>query len=353
MILKRIIYHIGRYILGAFLTLKSLPLLWKAARTPEQTILAKPYEGQPILLIALFQPSLLRPDVERLLVCAKRLGYYVIGINNTHLSSPQPTHWDTYIERINVGRDFGCFKTGFQYIFQQRWDERCPRLLMLNDSIYFDETRLETFLKSLFESPIEVLGATENFEIAYHLGSFCIAMSGTVLRNARFHHFWKHYALSEVRLTNIYKGEIGLSKCLQRCVVDPSQFQALFNLARVETTLRADPKNVDTFMALVRRSPYLSWPKLTGHPSIETILKYSKARSAIHLNAAFLVHLGMPLIKLDGFYRGAFGVEDVHLICEQLTPSEATEVKQHLYRRSYGGDSLFGWQEILYIWGFI
>ena len=44
---------------------------------------------------------------------------------------------DCYIERPNFGRDFGSYKTAFMHLFAQGWHEHCPRLLMLNDSIFY------------------------------------------------------------------------------------------------------------------------------------------------------------------------------------------------------------------------
>lgn len=230
MLLKRIIYQLGKYPLIALLTWQSLPLLRKATTIPDKKILEKPYQGQPILFIALYQVSALRPDIARLLQYAKKAGLYVIGINNATLHESVDAYFDCYIERFNAGRDFGSYKTGFEYLFSKKIDKVCPRLIMMNDSIYYDTTRLPAFIDALIQNKTEVLGATENFEITYHLGSFCIAMSNRILTHEKFHAFWKNYALSEVRLVVIDKGELGLSRCLRECVSDKSQFKALYNL---------------------------------------------------------------------------------------------------------------------------
>lgn len=351
--LKRIIYHVGRYGLSAWLAIQSLPLFLKARKVPDQRILTMPYRGQPILLLAMYEPHQLRPDIENLVKLAQSKGLYVIGINNAHLETPSHDHFNTYIERFNLGRDFGAYRCGFQYLFEQGWDNNCPRIIFLNDSVYYDASRLPTFLDALLNTSYEVCGATDNHEIVYHLGSFCISVAGTILRQPRFQAFWDHYALSEVRLINIRRGELGLSRCLKSCVSDPAAFGALYTLPRLEQTLRTYPQEVNTFMAMVRRAPRLSWPRLTGNPPIDEIIAYSKRRSPIHQNAAYLLHLGMPLIKLDGFFRGAFGTEDVAILCAQLPEHEANALKRLLYRRSYGGDTLYGWKKILFLWGFI
>lgn len=147
-----------------------------------------PYDGRRIMLLALYQKGALRPDLIRLLHAARAEGLYILAVNTLKLSDPQALRGliDCYIERPNFGRDFGSYKTGFLHLFQRGWHKTCPRLLMLNDSVFYSEARLPKFLNDLMTSEVEVLGATENFEIEYHLGSFCIAMAGTVLQKPRF-----------------------------------------------------------------------------------------------------------------------------------------------------------------------
>lgn len=351
-LLKRIIYIIGKYPLIALLTIQSLPLLGRAASSPDKIPLEKPYAGQRLLLIALYQAGTLREDLKRLLLMAKAKGIYILGINNATLTQPLDAYFDCYIERINAGRDFGSYKTGFQYLFTHQIDKQCPRLLMLNDSIYYDTARLNAFIDDMMESPIEVLGATENYEIFHHMGSFSIAMAARILQHADFHAFWNHYQLSEVRLVVIHRGELALSRCLKQCISAPSQFQALYGLKQLEESLTASPAR-DMFMQLASHSPYLACSKRPEDRTLDKILSYSRSRSQIHLNAAYLLYMGLPLVKLDGFYRGVFVATDIALICKQLPDSEADELKPLLLRRGFGGDMPFGWKKILYLWGFI
>ena len=55
---------------------------------------------------------------------------------------------------------------------------------MLNDSVYYCAGARPQFVADLFDSEVEALGATENFEIEHHVGSFCIAMAGRVVADA-------------------------------------------------------------------------------------------------------------------------------------------------------------------------
>ncbi|MFI4957045.1 MAG: hypothetical protein ACHQAX_07560 [Gammaproteobacteria bacterium] len=354
--LKKIIYHTLKYPLIAWLALKSYPLAKKAAMTPNKVYLDTPYQGQPILLIALYQQGKLRPDIARLLVLAKEMGLYVIGVNNATLTAALHDYFDCYIERVNFGRDFASYKVGFEKVFHLLNNAHCPRLLMLNDSVYYDTSRLKPFLDRLVHPAVEVLGATDNHEITYHFGSFCLSIDGRILRHPLFQRYWAEYKSTDVRLLVIYRGELELSRCLKACVSNPFQFRALYDLGFLERTL-SDKANMETFLLLSRRSPHLAphllRSRLSASPSITEILAYSKQRGQIHLNAAFLVFAGLPLVKLDGFYRGVFSEEDVNNICNQLPTMEAEELKSLLLRRSYGGDAPFEWKKILFMWGLI
>ncbi|MGA2654642.1 MAG: hypothetical protein ABSF18_01515, partial [Gammaproteobacteria bacterium] len=83
------------------------------------------------------------------------------------------------------------------------------------------------------------------------------------------------------------------------------------------------------------------------------ILEVFRSGSQIHQNNAFLLHLGMPLVKLDGFYRGPFSEEDVLIITKNLPEIEARELQTLLFSKSYGKDALHGWKKYLYIRGFL
>ncbi|MGX0975014.1 lipopolysaccharide biosynthesis protein [Roseovarius sp. MBR-51] len=185
----------------------------------------QPYSGQPIMLLALYQKASLRPDLMRMLRAAKAQGIYVLAVNTLKLNQPEAMKdlADCYIERPNFGRDFGSYQTGFLHLFNRDWHKTCPRLLLINDSVYYSTRGLDKFLQDMMRTQVEVLGATENYEIEYHLGSFCISMSQNVLNAPPFEKYWKNYKLTDVRPLVIKRGEMKLSKTLKRCVSNPSQ----------------------------------------------------------------------------------------------------------------------------------
>ncbi|WP_146161955.1 hypothetical protein [Pseudogemmobacter blasticus] len=381
------------------------------------------YDGRPILLLALYEKGGLRPDVTRLLRAARGQGLYVLAVNTLRLTDPAATRdlIDCYIERPNFGRDFGSYKTGFLHLFARGWQGTCPRLLMLNDSIYFSQERMPAFLRDMMAPEAEVLGGTENFEIEYHLGSFCIAMAGRILAHPQFRAYWRGYRLTDVRPVVIRRGEMGLSKALKRCVADPRGFAALYGAARYLRALQQDDSLIDVTLTRARTSDLTGWKRVSPEnirtalqgrflapvntlskqvekhdiqldarleelnrrmfvKDRETLLGYLRKNlddgaqadeailmeairselghaflegSQIHQNAAILLHMGMPLVKLDGLYRGMFNLFDIRNITAALTVDEQQELTALLVERPYGNDTLTGWRRAAFNRGLI
>lgn len=377
------------------------------------------YAGQRIMLLALYEKGVLRPDVIRLLQAARAAGLYVLAVNTLKLRDPESLRGlaDCYIERPNFGRDFGSYKTGFLHLAKRGWDKTCPRLLMLNDSIYFSEDRLPKFIDDMMGSDVEVLGSTENYEIEYHLGSFCIAMAGSVLRQDLFRKYWRQYRLTDVRPLVILRGEMRLSRTLKRCVSAPSEFSALYGTSRFLTALRNDPSLADFTIRNRRTSDLTGWKRLSPEfiykfvqdrffmpvygtrdleVSIESQLEELNQNvyvngvedlrnllerhlvegstmeteklhsltvallteifmdgSQIHQNPTVMLKLGLPIVKLDGLYRGMFNIFDIENIVRQMTPAEREELQRLLLERPYGGTTLIGWKRAAFMRGLI
>lgn len=419
-LLARILAQLANPALRTALTLKSeYDRLNTIGKRPTVHFEA-PYAGQPILLLALFEKGRLRPDVERLIAAARRRGLYVMAINTLKLASPADysDRIDCYIERVNYGRDFGSYKTGFLKLFADGHDRLCPRLLLANDSIFYAEDRLEPFLREMMETDTEVLGSTENFEIHYHLGSFFISMAGNVLRHPRFKRYWRTYRLSDVRPVVIKQGEMGLSKALKGCVTSPDQMRALYDSVRfTEFIETADDETVDHIVRLTRRTEHTQKRFLLRdqmeslerdflfrpfdvdevHASnatlddlrrdsmylgsysdivsainkrlidrgvnhndewlrrdvVGSLIDSFRQLSQIHQNAAILLEMGLPIVKLDLVYRGMANMTDVNVICDRLNKQEQRELKALLLSRPFGLDTLFGWRRAAFMNGLI
>jgi hypothetical protein len=395
----------------------------KSIGKKDKAVFAKPYQGEKILLIALFEKGEIRQDILHLLASAKRQGIYVLCVNTLKIGNPSQYDdvVDCYIEKYNFGRDFGSYQTGFNYLYKQGMAEQCPRLLMLNDSVFYSESKNCAFLKDMLESPVEALGGTENFEIEHHLGSFCIAFAGNVLRHPKLRKYWASYKCSDVRPLVIKRGEMALSKTLRSCVSSPENFRAHYDVAAASAYLRANPDVLNGIHALVREDVNPEFRSFSfGHVSEKVVAKYlhnsaslvgvnlegteleklenlpvhytasiedysrfigasvmggehvgealteslrSEALyafldffikgSKVNQNGIFLHRIGLPFIKLDGLYRGAFSVRDVETIADDLSEEQASRFRRLMYARPFGRNTLFGWKRAAFERGLI
>ncbi|WP_240116313.1 rhamnan synthesis F family protein [Erwinia endophytica] len=220
----------------------------------------KEYNGQKVMLLALYEKSQLRSDTVELLKAAKKQDIYIIAVNTLKLK-PEcyfPELIDIYIERENYGRDFGSYQTGMNYFYKSKISESCSRLLIINDSVFFSLKGLDEFISQLFSTDLEVLGATENSQHSHHLGSFCVSVCGNIARDKKFENFWKNYKSSNVRPLVIKRGEFALSKLLKSLVSSEQQFKSLYNVLLLEKKLKSDPYILDNYFYF-RREGDRAW----------------------------------------------------------------------------------------------
>ena len=388
----------------------------------DQVCFAQPYAGQKIMLMALYEKGCIRDDVVAAMNAARALGVYVIGVNTLKLSSPDDYRdvMDCYIERYNFGRDFGSYKSGFNYIYTQGLAEKCPRLLMINDSLFFSKKHMSVFLQDMFISDIEVLGSTENFEIEHHLGSFCIAMSNSILNHKRLKNYWRGYKCSDIRPLVIKTGEMKLSKVLRGVVSRSEGFRSLYDTAHVAKVLKSNPAVLDGVANLSRNSDLVDWPRFSFAAIVKafganylyssatiagvsvnlegsdlSVVNTQYARSVsefenyicnsisnsgavganlsaairdevvahfvdcfsrgsqIHQSNAFLHKIGLPLIKLDGIYRGMFNSRDIERVADDLDADQQEDFRRIMYSRPFGGVVLVGWKRAAFMRGLI
>lgn len=383
--------------------------------------------GQSILLIALFEKTFLRKDIIRLLETSKRVGLYVVAVNTRKLSKvfleEHQYLFDVYISQYNYGRDFASYQKGFKFIFKNKLQQHAERILMLNDSLYYDADRIPKFLDDMINAPVEVLGATENHEINYHLGSFAISFAKIIINNPRFIKYWKNYKRSDLRPLVIKRGEMGLSKMLSNIISNELEMKALYDALTVRNFLQQSYENLTKFSELYRHSEKVDWPRLSYVGLLEDFLTYSKIiygkenkdklvkfdvntirlertgfnpndiyvtsiknidiylnripgkaddiydqfqrfaisqsvsnsryGSQIHQNNACFVLIGLPIIKLDGIYRGMFSELDISNFQKLLKPEYCNELNEILYKKPFGGDVLLGWKKIAFFRGLI
>ena len=262
----------------------------------------------------------------------------------------------------------------------------------------------------------EVLGATENSEVEYHLGSFCLSINQNILQSSAFKRYWTNYKNSNIRPKIIKNGEMGLTRALKKCVTSQDKISALFNAIWFSQILNENSDILEKSLLLSRKSELVHWKR----PSLQTIASnfYKKnilleptlsgldfsvqpeketdyaffintakdlketigkltsidsetvdrllddqiraeltscfvSGSQIHQNGVLLHYLGLPMIKLDALFRGMFSYEDIEAICKQLESDEVLPFKNLIYARPFGGHCLTGWKRSAFYHGLI
>ncbi|TXL78722.1 lipopolysaccharide biosynthesis protein [Vineibacter terrae] len=146
------------------------------------------------------------------------------GVNTIIVCNGQPSAADQarlkpYAHRIlvraNVGRDMGAYRAATLYLNDRGL--RAGRMLYFNDSVlYLTGPSLGDLITRLLNNRYDVVGAFENHQFDYHIGSYVFAVSGTVFHDPRLQRFWRRYRPYDLRTHAINKGEIPLSQQFRR-----------------------------------------------------------------------------------------------------------------------------------------
>lgn len=373
-----------------------------------------PLSNGPLFVIAIWERESLRPDVAGLLKVLRMKGFNSLVVNTSRLTESQIAQLDCsiYLERFNFGRDFGSYKEAMLHLYKWHPGFVNSRLVLLNDSVFYSEQGLEIFVDELATSSFPVVGATENFEIRHHLGSFAVSVSSEILRNKRFQKYWYRYRKTDLRTKTIKRGEMGLSKVLASVSTSNPPLRAMYSVSRVAEMTNEYPELVErihnaarnctrnwesqrpntrieiarrdfTFFDLpqdtdvtIRHDDHSSYftgtyedglaafcsssegslenKKVVYHRSMRAFILNQWTRgSQIHQNATVLPLIGCPIVKLDLEYRGVTDAWDLETICAGLPKSDAKQVRILISSRPYGYFMLTKWRLAAFLFGLI
>ncbi|EXU76311.1 rhamnan synthesis F family protein [Erwinia mallotivora] len=212
------------------------------------------HPSELIVVMALYEKGLLRKDVERFLSALKKKGAMVIAANTSSLVREEAERIsqliDVYIERDNLGRDFGSYKDCFNYLYKENLHQQCQRLIMCNDSVYYCTDGLDEFIDEMVSTKKNVLGATENHDIERHLGSFFISLSSAIINNKKFIQYWSDYKKTNIRPKIIKTGELGLSKVLKSISLGDDDCVALYNAQYIDKWASDTPRLVELIRSM-------------------------------------------------------------------------------------------------------
>ena len=369
-----------------------------------------PRTSKKIVLFAIYEKENIRNDVKNALKELYELDCTIVLVNSRRLSEAsrnELTQWTTaYIERPNYGRDFGSYKDGMLWIYKNLKPEvmDVERLLILNDSVFYTRANLRSFFTSLLNTQRPVYGATMNFQIIAHIGSFCLSLSSSIFQHKDFKKFWRKYRKTDLRAHTIKYGELELSKLLTRISPSDPALNVMFTGDVVIHLLMNDDELLKTVHEANRQSNRAGRAMRNNvrvervrmdhlsdfYGSDETIVEndgsedrfsfaatfedgfeafshgvagnrenlartYKKSmialigndferESQIHRNATILPYLGCAIVKLDLEFRGIIDTYDRITICDALDPDEAEDLGRLLSSRPWGEYNFTGWR---------
>ena len=140
----------------------------------------------------------------------------------------------TILLRENIGRDFGAYKAGFEYVSKEYGLSNIHNLTFANDTIFFAKDSIDVIKETLALNG-DVKSIFLNLQDHLHAQSFFISFTKEVIVSKPFSKFWDHYYPSNERVHAINNGEVKLTQCLNKanfkfaCYVNAETLHNIFS----------------------------------------------------------------------------------------------------------------------------
>lgn len=287
-----------------------------------------------------WQPKTIPWYVLNMLEALKRHQVNTTVVSNEKLSAEQlatlkPLCAEVLI-RGNKGLDFGAYKDAILHLMKD--NDSISRLLILNDSVYVFRRGLDELIDALLTEGAQMVAAQENWEKHYHFQSFCLALSGELLRDPKVQKFWRQYRPISIRRWCIDQGEVKLSLAIRKAA---SSFKVVYSINDLLDVLsdNADWATLLQYKEFVPRELRKSYPKddvlsmlRTPDPAERVIVlrrlkerlsELFMRRAQSHTGAFFFPKfLSSPTLKRDIVYRELFTVYEVERMLRELGYTE-------------------------------
>jgi hypothetical protein len=238
-----------------------------------------------------------------------------------------------FIERNNVGRDFGGYKDGIN-ILLRRFAE-VDRLIIANDSVFYLPRGLDQLITSL-DAGDDVVGVSETHRGFYHVASFMLSFDRRVVSSDAFVKFWRDYKPLGSRQWAIFEGEGKLAQRLMRAGFKPRA------LCRVED-LKQELDTPEGFKLLpmeirTQLSDLPEYSESLGDRAVSEIMRHNQMHAVGFL---FYKFKNLPLIKRDIVFREIYSLAEVTSLLDDIEGPLRDEIADDLRRR--GGPEHFGY----------
>lgn len=305
------------------------------------------YEGRPTAIFLIWQPREISWSVQNALDALSEARINTLLVVNHPLDDSRSEELRTQCSRLmirdNTGFDIGGYKDATRLLLAEA--DTPPRLIYLNDSVYFFRYGLAEMLARLEASEADLCSAFENWEFTYHLQSFCFSVSPRMLRDKNFASFWNNYLPANSRLWAIQEGEIGMSRALLPAArsIDilynlNTLREPLLKLGREELVRCLDymPKGIRIDLNAAREIP--------GDVLVDMMIKKMDCGSQIHTAGFFFRRFeDCPIMKRDLVYRLQFSIYEVEAnLADMDAEGRASAILTDM-RRKGRADALTGW----------
>ena len=236
----------------------------------------------------------------------------------------------TVFLRPNIGRDFGAYQVGFNWVYKKNADLEFEKIVILNDTLYLTPRTSDFIEYFLHQNDYNCIYL--NMQGIAHASSHSIILRKNDIYSNEMKAFWKEYYPSSDRLHSVFKGEFGLTHALGinyfRPYVSPAK------LSEANDAL----KLTDTESMQIK-----VWSNQSSHPGkflIEEALKSQKYLAALTYcleNFQISNSIGLALnrlmdipLKLDLSKQGLITRESYLKLFEEdnLDVGEIQEIKE-------------------------
>lgn len=241
----------------------------------------------------------------------------------------------TILTRENIGRDFGAYQAGFNYVSSEYGLSNIDSLTFTNDTIFFAKDSLEV-IRGTLNLDGDVKCIYLNLEVHLHAQSFFLTFSKKVVNSKSLSKFWKEYYPSNERVHAINNGEVKLTRYLNMANF---KFVSYVNSERLEDIF-SDYKpftlselgacyEIAGVPSEIRERTYLNeeYHKLQAERIIVS-------RNASHLLGLYLFRVRSVPLKLDLMLRGFHSSSDIYEVLKSKNFSDAalSDYESMLYK---------------------
>jgi hypothetical protein len=285
-------WKIRRELVRPFRQLASLPLRFGslvAGRWYYDTFLRKhkriEYGSYPLsskVCIYVVYPT--TPECASQLVAIKSLredGFSVLVVSNKYLDESLRqkilSFASVLIERVNFGYDFGAYREGVLYLYENKLDKDLSYLMLMNDSCWYPMSSVSwPALAMSLEK--DFVGATSAYGISrrkldsdphkhwlinkahrnFHYASYALMIGPKVLQEPRFKNFFLKLPLTNTKKFTVRRGEIGLTQLIKRLAASHGETHGIEALPRDLAHY-----NSDTLLNMVKNCTITNSDQLT------------------------------------------------------------------------------------------